>query len=243
MPSLSIVVPVLNEAAVLAGLLADLLDRQGDVEVIVVDGGSGDGSWEVAGRFPRVLRLRAPRGRAAQMNAGARAAGGDLLLFLHADTLLPPGACARIVETLADPAVAAGSFHLAFDRKDPWLALYARCSRINHPLFTYGDQGLFLRRALFQEIGGFREIPLMEDLEIQRRLRRRGRFVKLDLPATTSARRFVHRGPLRQQALNVALVSLYLLGMSPGRLKRLYDDARPAPRQPGANPSPAGGHR
>jgi hypothetical protein len=89
---------------------------------------------------------------------------------------------------------------------------------------------LFLRRELFREIGGFREIPIMEDVEIQRRLRRRGRFVKLDLPVVTSARRFVERGPLRQQALNVALVALYLLGVEPARIKRFYDDERPAPR-------------
>ncbi|HYG64282.1 MAG TPA: TIGR04283 family arsenosugar biosynthesis glycosyltransferase [Thermoanaerobaculia bacterium] len=243
MSSLAIVVPVLNEAAVLEGFLADLLGREGDFEVILVDGGSDDGSWEIAGRFREIRRLRSPRGRAAQMNAGARAAGADHLLFLHADTLLPPGAFERISEALADPAVAAGSFRLAFDRRDPWLAVYSFFSRINHPLFTYGDQGLFLRRELFREIGGFREIPIMEDLEIQRRLRRRGRFVKLDLPVTTSARRFVHRGPLRQQALNVGLVSLYLLGMEPGRIKRLYDDARPGARPRGASPSPSGGHR
>jgi rSAM/selenodomain-associated transferase 2 len=236
MPSLAVVVPVLNEADLLEGFLADLLRQKGDFRVILADGGSTDGSWEIAGRFPEVQKIRTPRGRAVQMNAGARAASEDLLLFLHADTLLPPDAFERIVMTLADPAVAAGSFYLAFDRDDPWLAAYSFCSRINHLLFTYGDQGLFLRRAVFQEIGGFREIPIMEDVEIQRRLRRRGRFIKLDLPVVTSARRFVHRGPVRQQMMNMALLALYRLGMEPARIKRLYDDARPAS-------SPAGGGR
>jgi rSAM/selenodomain-associated transferase 2 len=232
-PSLAIVVPTLNEAAALETFLAALLRQEGVFQVIVVDGGSLDGTWEIAGRFPEVRRLRSARGRAIQMNAGARAATHDLLFFLHADTFLPSGVLPRIAETLADPGVAAGSFRLAFDRDDPCLAVYSFFSRINHPLFTYGDQGLFLRRELFREIGGFREIPIMEDVEIQRRLRRRGRFVKLDLPVVTSARRFVDRGPLRQQGLNVALVALYLLGVEPARIKRFYDDARPAPQLAG----------
>ncbi len=232
-PSLAIVVPTLNEAATLESFLASLLGQEGDFAVFLVDGGSSDGTWEIASRFPQVRRLRSARGRAAQMNAGARAATQDLLLFLHADTRLPSGVLPRIAETLADPEVTAGSFRLAFDRDGPCLTAYSLFSRINHPLFTYGDQGLFLRRELFREIGGFREIPIMEDVEIQRRLRRRGRFAKLDLAVVTSARRFVHRGPLRQQALNVALVALYHLGVEPTRIKRFYDDARPAARLAG----------
>jgi len=160
------------------------------------------------------------------MNAGARAAGGEILLFAHADCRLPAAAFAEIHRALGDPAVAAGSFCLAFDRDDPWLRAYARASRINHPLFTYGDQGLFLRRELFERIGGFREIPLMEDVEIQRRLRRAGRFVKLPQPVVTSARRFLRHGVLRQQALNAALVGLYYLGVAPARLARAYGPAR-----------------
>lgn len=228
--SLAIIVPVFNEEEVLDSFLAGLLRQEGDFQVVLVDGGSSDGTWEIAGRFAEIRRLRSARGRAVQMNAGARAATHDLLLFLHADTRLPSGVLPRIAGTLADPGVAAGSFRLAFDRDDPWLAAYSWFSRINHPLFTYGDQGLFLRRELFREIGGFREIPIMEDVEIQRRLRRRGRFAKLDVPVVTSARRSVQRGLLRQQALNVALVALYHLGVEPARIKRLYDDARPGPR-------------
>lgn len=228
MNALSVIVPALNEAAHLESLLTDLLAREADSEIVLVDGGSTDGTWEIAGRFP-VRRLRAPRGRASQMNAGARAATGDVLLFLHADTLLPPDAFRRVAETLADPAVAGGSFRLIFDRSDPWLAAYAFFSRINHPLFTYGDQALFLRCELFARIGGFREIPILEDVEIQRRLRRQGSFVKLPEAVVTSARRFVDVGPIRQQLLNVALVALYHLGVAPARLKKLYADARPRP--------------
>lgn len=223
---IEIIIPTLDEASHLETLLTDLLAREEDVQITIADGGSTDGTWDLAGRFP-VRRLRAPRGRAAQMNAGARGATGDLLLFLHADTLLPPGAFRRVAATLAEPDVAGGSFRLTFDRIDPCLAAYAFFSRINHPLFTYGDQALFLRRELFARLGGFREIPIMEDVEIQRRLRREGRFVKLPEAVVTSARRFMDVGPIRQQLLNLALVGLYHLGVAPDRLKRLYADARP----------------
>jgi rSAM/selenodomain-associated transferase 2 len=219
---LAVVIPTLNEEKFLGNLLADLAARAEDCTVTVADGGSTDRTREIAASFSGVRWVAAPRGRGAQMNAGARASQGKLLLFLHADTRLPAGALAKIREALADPAVAAGSFCLSFDRDDPWLRAYARCSRINHPLFTYGDQGLFLRRVAFEEVGGFPELPLMEDVEIQRRLRRRGRFVKLPDPVVTSARRFVRHGVVRQQLRNVALVSLYYLGVSPARLARGY---------------------
>lgn len=222
---IDIIIPTLNEASHLETLLSDLCDREGDARITIVDGGSTDGTWEIASRFS-VRALRAPRGRASQMNAGARAAGGDILLFLHADTILPPDAFRRVADTLADPDVAGGSFRLTFDRSDPWLAAYAFFSRINHPLFTYGDQALFVRREVFAKIGGFREMPILEDVEIQRRLRRAGRFVKLPQAVVTSARRFVQMGPVRQQLLNVALVALYHLGVAPARLKQLYADAR-----------------
>jgi len=222
---IEVIIPALNEAAHLETLLADLSGREEDVRITLVDGGSTDGTWEIASRFP-VRRLRAPRGRAAQMNAGTRGASGGILLFLHADTTLPPDAFRRVADTLADPEVVGGSFRLTFDRSDPWLDAYAFCSRINHPLFTYGDQALFVRREVFARIGGFREMPIMEDVEIQRRLRRAGRFVKLPQAVVTSARRFVQIGPVRQQLLNVALVALYHLGVAPARLKQLYADAR-----------------
>lgn len=197
--------------------------------MVIADGGSTDGTLERARRFPRVRCLRAPRGRAAQMNAGARAAEADSLLFLHAYSRLPPDAFSKIARALDRPGVAAGSFCLAFDRDDRWLRLYARVSRINRPLFTYGDQGLFVRRETFFRVGGFRELPLLEDLEIQDRLRRAGRFVKLPQPVTTSARRFARRGPVRQQLRNVGIVGLYRLGIPPERLKRFYEDEPAAP--------------
>ena len=231
--SIAVIVPVLNEATVLETFLSDLLSRPGSFRVLLVDGGSSDGTREIAARFPAVQLVRSARGRAAQMNAGAREALEDVLLFLHADTFLPADAFRLITETLSAPGVAGGCFHLTFDRDDPWLRTYSFFSRLNHPLFTYGDQGLFLRREVFQAIGGFREMPILEDVEIQARLRRAGRFVKVPQPVVTSARRFVCCGPVRQQAVNTGLVLLYHLGVSPARLKRFYDDARPGrPERP-----------
>lgn len=224
--SIAVVIPTLDEEATLGALLGDLLDQEGDFSITVADGGSRDGTRAVARRFPGIGWVRAPRGRAAQMNTGAAASRGDILFFLHADSRLPPGALRRIRAALADPAVAAGSFCLAFDHDDPWLRAYARLSRLNHPLFTYGDQGLFLRRERFERLGGFRDLPLMEDVEIQRRLRRCGRFVKLTTPVVTSARRFLRHGVLRQQALNAGLVLLYRLGVPAHRLAQVYE--RPA---------------
>ena len=152
-----------------------------------------------------------------------------MFLFLHADTILPADAFRLVGDALADPGVVGGCFRLAFDRDDPWLHMYSCFSRINHPLFTYGDQGLFVRREAFERIGGFREMPLLEDVEIQERLRREGRFVKFRQRVVTLARRFVPYGPVRQQALNVGIVVLYNPGVSPARLKRLYADWGPEP--------------
>jgi hypothetical protein len=116
----------------------------------------------------------------------------------------------------------AGSFSLRFDYQSPFLRLYARLSRINHILFTYGDQGLFMAQRTFEQVGGFSEIPLMEDVDIQKKLRKIGRFVKIGHPVVTSARRFVSSGIIRQQLINIGLVLLYHAGVSPSRLKRYY---------------------
>lgn len=216
------VIPSLNEAERLPRTLARVAEGGDGCEVVVVDGGSTDGTPEVAAAFPGIRVVRAPRSRGLQLNAGAAAARGQRLFFLHADTLPPLGFAARIARVLERPGVVAGSFCLAFDAGGPWLRLYSRCSRLNHTLSTYGDQGLFLCRSTFERIGGYAPIPLLEDVEIQGRLRARGRFVKVPVPAVTSARRFQARGAVRQQVVNGLVVLAYRSGARPEALARLY---------------------
>lgn len=220
---ISVVIPVLNESKTIGRCLNCLEEQVEAHEIVVVDGGSRDHTLDIVDTFPGVKRLRCTTaGRGAQMNQGVAIAGGEILLFLHVDTLLPPGGLAMIKAVMAREGTVAGSFSLRFDYQSPFLELYARFSRINHILFTYGDQGLFMTRRAFKHVGGFKEIPLMEDFEIQKKLRKMGRFVKIRKPVMTSARRFLLKGIIRQQLLNIGLVLLYSAGVSPHRLKHYY---------------------
>lgn len=222
---ISVVIPVLNESKTIGRCLTRLREQIEPHEIVVVDGGSSDHTLEIVDTFHGVKWLRcAVAGRGAQMNQGAAAARGEILLFLHSDTFLPSGGLTLIETFLAQAGIVAGSFSLRFDYQNPFLQLYARCSRINHILFTYGDQGLFMTRCVFERVGGFKEIPLMEDVEIQKKLRKMGKFVKIHQPVITSARRFLLKGIIRQQLLNIGLVLLYHAGVSPGRLEHYYKD-------------------
>jgi rSAM/selenodomain-associated transferase 2 len=158
------------------------------------------------------------------MNAGAAAATAEILLFLHADTRLPPGADGAIRRALADPAVAYGRFDVAFDSGRPALRLVARLMNLRSRLtgICTGDQAIFLRRATFAALGGYPEIALMEDVELTRRLRRVGRLAALHLRVTTSARKWEREGVARTIALMWALRVLYFCGVSPDRLHRWY---------------------
>jgi rSAM/selenodomain-associated transferase 2 len=228
---LSIVIPALNEAANLARLLPDLARREHQAELLVVDGGSTDDSRAVVARVEAARWLAARRGRAAQMNAGARAARGDVLLFLHADTMLPAGAGAAILAALADRRVVGGRFDVRLDSPRPLLAavgwLMNRRSRLTG--ICTGDQGIFVRRAVFEALGGYPEIPLMEDVEFTRRLKRRGRLAALPLRVVTSARKWETEGIVRTVVLMWTLRLLYALGTPPARLHRWY--YRPAGRR------------
>ena len=222
---ISIIIPVLNEGNTIGACLDRINGQAEPHEIVVVDGGSLDNTLAVVRTFPGVKWLRTSKaGRGRQMNQGVRVAKGDILLFLHSDTLLMPGGLAMIETLLAQTGIVAGSFSLRFDHQSPFLRLYARFSRINHILFTYGDQGLFMTRRIFEQVDGFPELPLMEDVEIQESLRKIGRFVKIRHPVVTSARRFLSNGIIRQQLLNTGLVLLYHAGVSPARLKRFYND-------------------
>jgi rSAM/selenodomain-associated transferase 2 len=226
---LSIVIPALDEAANLADLLPALRGDEPGAEIVVVDGGSRDGTAASVGRHPGVGYLEAPRGRAIQMNAGARAATGDTLLFLHADTRLPAGAGAAVGTVLADPRVVAGRFDVAFDPARPIMRVIAWL--MNHRSrwsgISTGDQALFVRRDVFEALGGFPEIPLMEDIEITRRLKRRGRQAAPRLRVTTSARKWQREGALRTVLLMWTLRLLHACGVLPTRLHGWYDGRPP----------------
>ena len=189
---LSIVVPVLDEADRLEALLAELARDCPGVEVVIADGGSRDGSVEIAARAPGVGLVSSARGRARQMNAGAALATGEVLLFLHADTRLPSGAAEAVQRALADPSVVYGRFDVRFDRPGAAFRLIARLMNLRSRLtgICTGDQAIFVRRAAFERLGGYPEIALMEDVELTRRLKRVGRLAALGLRVTTSARRW-----------------------------------------------------
>jgi rSAM/selenodomain-associated transferase 2 len=218
----SVIIPALNEARTIEFSLSNLLLQAGNFEVIVADGGSSDGTLEILNRFPQVKKVTSAKGRGHQMNEGAKIASGDIFLFLHADTRLPGDAFRMIREALSDSSASGGSFCLRFDHSHRFLWALSKLSRLNYPFATYGDQGLFLRSHTFRKIGGFNEIPIMEDLEIQKRLRGLGKFIKIKKPVVTSARRYLQNGILRQQILDTVLVTLYHLGVSPHILIRYY---------------------
>jgi len=224
MKRLCIVVPALNEAANLSRLLPELAETCPDACILVVDGGSDDGTRDVVARHPGVRLLTASRGRARQMNAGAHSAGGDALLFLHADTRLPAGAAAAIDDALAAPDVIGGRFDVCFDSARTVLRAVAWFMNVRSRLsgICTGDQAIFVRRSDFEAVGGYPDIPLMEDIELSRRLKRRGRLCALRLRVTTSARKWEREGPLRTIALMWALRLLHWGGVAPARLHRWY---------------------
>jgi rSAM/selenodomain-associated transferase 2 len=222
-PRLSIIVPVLNEAATIGPALAALAPlRSRGHEVVVVDGGSEDGTVSLA--EPACDRLLVtPRGRALQMNAGAMAATGEALVFLHADTRLPDGADELVLAALAQRSW--GRFDVRIASRRPLLALVA-CAINLRSRFTgiaTGDQAMFVRRDAF---AGFPEMPLMEDIALSRMLRRRGPPACLRARVLTSARRWEAHGVLRTILLMWRLRLLYALGATPQRLARDYADQR-----------------
>jgi rSAM/selenodomain-associated transferase 2 len=193
-PVISIVLPVFNEARVLAETLTGL-PVAADVEIILVDGGSTDGTWELAGRLSHLRLLAAPRGRGCQMNAGARAARGELLAFLHADTQLSPDHLATLRRVAADPAFSAGAFELALAPLTPALRFIAWGANWRSRLLglPYGDQVLTLRRGLFHALGGFAH-RRPEDLDLVLRLKRCSRLRLLSPPVISSGRRWLEQG-------------------------------------------------
>jgi rSAM/selenodomain-associated transferase 2 len=221
---LSIVIPVLDEAPHLPGLLTELAELPQGVEVIVADGGSRDGSRELAAGAPGVTVVSSERGRARQMNAGAAAATGEVLLFLHADTRLPAGACEAIRRALDDPSIVYGRFDVRFDNPSVIFRLIAGLMNVRSRWtgICTGDQAILVARAAFQRLRGYPEIALMEDIELTRRLKRVGRLAPLRLRVTTSARRWERDGVARTILFMWMVRLLYFYGVGPERLNRWY---------------------
>lgn len=218
---LAVVIPALDEALALPALFADLAPLGADAEIIVVDGGSQDGSDAVALAHGARL-LRSTRGRATQLRSGAAASGAPLLLFLHADCRLPPETLARIRSLR--PGDGWGFFRPQLDGRSRWLPVVARLMgwRSRFTGIATGDQGLFVARALYEEVGGFPEQPLMEDIEICARLRRVRRGVALPEPVQSAGRRWDRDGALRTILLMWRLRLRYALGADPAALHRAY---------------------
>jgi rSAM/selenodomain-associated transferase 2 len=224
----SIIMPVLNEELVLDAQLARLTRQcaHHDCELLIVDGGSSDRTTAIAQYYGQVMS--SPRGRAAQMNVGAAAASGDVLLFLHADTLLPDDAFSAIEKALALPQVVSGAFRVCFNCRHWSYRLVSFTVNVRsqmRKIFT-GDQAYFIRSASFKTVGGYPDQPLMEDLEIITRLRKIGQVVLLPQYVTTSARRHERIGLMRSVLLMWYLRTLYKFGTSPEQLQRMYLDVR-----------------
>lgn len=216
--TLSIIIPTLNEEEHLAATLARV---PADVEVVVVDGGSRDATAAIArGHGAGLLVTEA--GRGGQMNAGARAATGEILLFLHADTLLPPDFQVEVGRCLQDGV--AGAFRLQFSDAGPGLALVAWGANMRSRLWQqpYGDQALFMERRIFDGLGGFPEVALLEDLMLVRALRKQGRIVLSHQAVQSSARKWRRRGLLRTTLVNQLILAGFFFGLSPQFLAKIY---------------------
>ena len=218
---------MLNEAAAIASTLVALRRGAPDAEIVVVDGGSIDASVAQARPLCDAV-IVASRGRARQMNAGARASHGDAIAFVHADTIVPPTFAADIASALSDSAAVGGRFDVELDdRAIPYriigamINLRSRVSRTGT-----GDQAIFVRRAVFDRLGGFPELELCEDLEFSRRMKRAGRVACLRARVTTSARRWNRDGVVRTVVRMWLIRAMYLLGVPLARLKRMYSDTR-----------------
>lgn len=221
---ISVIVPTLNEAENIRGCIECVKAEDIDLEIIVCDGGSSDATVQIVREYDDAILIGSAKGRGLQMNRGAAVAGAEVLLFLHADTILERGWSRELLSVLADESVAGGAFTFKID--DPavqyrliefWVTL--RCSLGGLP---YGDQGIFVRRDLFDKIGGYRDIPLMEDVEIIGRLKKEGRLVLLEKCAVTDARRWTEKGWIRTSVMNQMVMLMYKLGVDPHTLARFY---------------------
>jgi rSAM/selenodomain-associated transferase 2 len=222
--SIAVIVPVINEQEQLATTLSHVPLAPGD-ELIVVDGGSTDETLNIARKFTPTV-LSSPPGRARQMNLGAAHATGDILLFLHADTLLPPDSLDAVRRAMQLSRVAGGAFRLVIEPTTPALRLVAWGANLRSRFgrLPYGDQALFVRRSLFERLGGYANAAFLEDVILVRAMRRHGRLVLVPQAVQTSGRRWLHEGVVYTTVRNNVIVGLFFCGVAPATLKRWYSD-------------------
>jgi uncharacterized protein len=222
----SVVIPVLNEAATIQAALNHLQAAQAGqtIEVIVVDGGSQDETTALAAEMGAKVIISAAPGRANQMNTGAALASGEILLFLHVDTRLPDGFVTLVQQTLFQPGTIAGAFELKIDGTESGLRLVEWGVKWRSRLLQlpYGDQAIFLDATTFHKVGGFLPLPIMEDFEFIRRLQTKGKIAIAPAAIMTSARRWQKLGVLKTTLINQLIIAAYFLGLSPERLARWY---------------------
>lgn len=221
---ISVVIPTYNEAGNIGRCIEAIGSEESHHEIIVADGGSTDRTKEIAAEYPDVVVVDSDRGRGNQMNAGASAASGDVLLFLHADTILEAGWSCSMLESLEEGSVVGGAFTFAVDNPswqyrlvEAWVQM--RCAICRLP---YGDQAIFIRRDVFRKLGGYRDIPLMEDVDLVARMKAKGKISILRERAFTAARRWEDKGLIRTALTNQIMMMLYKFGVSPEKLFRLY---------------------
>ncbi len=221
---LSVLIPAWHDHAHLSRAIPELVRLNRLHEVIVADASPDPGAAEAV-RAAGGIYLPAPQpNRGAQMNLAAERASGDVLVFHHADSILTAEHLAALAAALRDPGIIGGAFYRKFDRRHPrllWLETVARYLT-RHGGSFFGDQSVFVRREIFQQLGGFAPIPLMEDMEFSRRLRRAGRVAVLDPPIESSTRRHLRQGPWRTSIQNGLFIALYKCGLSPNHLHRWY---------------------
>lgn len=225
---MTIIIPALNEGDTISSTLAAIAAGCQKCQVIVADGGSADRTPGQAMAMGASL-VTAPRGRASQMNRGAQEAKGDVLMFLHADCLPPEGFQGMALRTLKKPGTVAGAFDIRIRQEGITYRLIERMANLRSRLtrVPYGDQGLFMLKSTFARLGGFEDIPIMEDIEIARRLKSMGRVEFIASTVSVNPRRWLKGGIVRTTLLNLALALAYtVFGVSPRRLARYYRDVR-----------------
>lgn len=223
---ISIIIPVLNEATRIASVI-NQIEKTEEIEIIVVDGLSVDNTVEVASSLG-VNVISTPRGRALQMNTGAKIASGEILLFLHADTELPKGFAGLVRDALNQPQVIAGAFELKIEGQQWGLRLIEKIVSLrSHFLqLPYGDQALFIKAETFRQLGGFSELPIMEDFELINRLKRYGKIKILPISVITSGRRWQQLGIWKTTLINQFIILGYYLGIPPETLAKFYRKKR-----------------